>query len=168
MIRCGLLTASLKRRYGPWPVLGWAQVWRFREVTDFGPSAISECDRPTLFNFHNQTIRVIQDDQGEPWFVAADVCRCLKLKMMRNGNPNVTMALEKLGAGEMGLNQIETPGGAQKIKTVSESGLYKLIMRSDKPEAREFQDWVTREVLPSIRKDGAYVYGEPGDDDEKT
>lgn len=43
---------------------------------------------------------------------------------------------------------------------ISESGLYKLIMRSDKPQARDFQDWVTRVVLPAIRKDGAYIMGE--------
>lgn len=51
-------------------------------------------------------------------------------------------------------------GSAPSITVVSESGLYKLIMRSDKPEARRFQDWVTRDVLPAIRKDGAYIMGE--------
>ena len=52
------------------------------------------------------------------------------------------------------------PGRTARASLVSESGLYKLIMRSDKPEARKFQDWVTREVLPAIRKDGAYIMGE--------
>ena len=51
-------------------------------------------------------------------------------------------------------------GGARVVALISESGLYKLVMRSDKPEAREFQDWVTRVVLPAIRKDGAYIQGE--------
>ncbi|MGE4480819.1 BRO-N domain-containing protein [Acidocella sp.] len=48
----------------------------------------------------------------------------------------------------------------QNMNIISESGLYKLVMRSDNPEARQFQDWVTREVLPAIRKDGMYVKGE--------
>ncbi|WP_452030449.1 BRO-N domain-containing protein [Azospirillum palustre] len=53
-------------------------------------------------------------------------------------------------------------GGAGLQTLISESGLYKLVMRSDKPEARKFQDWVTRDVLPAIRKDGGYIMGEEG------
>lgn len=75
------------------------------------------------------------------------------------------MAVQKLGADEYrkqeGLNRIEGfDGRAKTVVLISESGLYKLIMRSDKPQARAFQEWVTRHVLPAIRKDGAYVMGE--------
>lgn len=59
---------------------------------------------------------------------------------------------------EVGVRMAGT--GMQNARCIAESGLYKLIMRSDKPEARQFQDWVTRDVLPAIRKDGAYVMGE--------
>jgi len=98
--------------------------------------------------------------EGEPWFVANDVCRALNLAVMPNGQPNVTDALRKVGEDEKGFVQIETPGGRQRLKAVTESGLYKIVMRSDKPEARAFQDWVTRVVLPSIRKHGGYIAGQ--------
>ncbi len=75
---------------------------------------------------------------------------------------NTTMAVRPLDPMERGINRIETPSGyMQPMVTVSESGLYKLIMRSDKPQAKAFQDWVAKEVLPSIRKTGSYVTGQP-------
>lgn len=101
---------------------------------------------------------------GDPWFVAADVARILY--GTNTGLSNVFTRLDKSeqvvvrrGDG----NQFpvlfnRTP--AVQIKLVSESGLYKLIMRSVKPEAKAFQNWVTQEVLPAIRKDGAYIVGE--------
>ncbi|CAH1665546.1 MULTISPECIES: Bro-N domain-containing protein [unclassified Chelatococcus] len=105
---------------------------------------------------HN--VRVVDID-GAPWFVAADVCRALDLRPGRRGE--YTRHLVKLAADErtpIPPNQI---GGIHHpISIISESGLYKLIMRSDKPQARSFQDWVTRTVLPAIRKDGAYIKGE--------
>lgn len=94
--------------------------------------------------------------EEDPWFVAADVCRVLGLS-------NTTQTIRQLDASQRStLNRIEggMAGGAA-INLISESGLYKLIMRSDKPEAKRFQDWVTKEVLPSIRKTGAYVTGQP-------
>lgn len=106
------------------------------------------------FDFNSNTIRVVEIN-GEPWFVAADVCRVL-------GLDNTGMALRKLDDDQVGnINRIAVgmkPGRAAKI--VSESGLYDLIMRSDKPVARPFRSWVTRVVLPAIRKDGMYVAGE--------
>ena len=105
-----------------------------------------------LNEYNRNTIRVVELD-GNPWFVAVDVSRVL-------GLTNTTMALRPLGSDEKGLNPIETIRGVQMMNTVSESGLYKLILRTDKPQAREFQDWVTRVVLPTIRKEGAYVAGE--------
>lgn len=99
-----------------------------------------------------KTIRVVTIDNN-PWFVAKDVCSVL-------GLTHVTKALLLLDDDEKGLTPIHTLGGAQQLLIISESGLYKLIMRSDKPEARAFQDWVTKTVLPAIRKDGAYIMGE--------
>ena len=97
--------------------------------------------------------------EGKPWFVAADVCRAIGYSLRSNGKPNTTRATAGLSGTEKGVHQISTPGGAQDMAVVSESGLYRLIMRSDKPEARQFQDWMTQDVLPAIRKDGAYVMG---------
>ncbi|WP_122522804.1 BRO-N domain-containing protein [Pannonibacter phragmitetus] len=119
----------------------------------------------TTFNYLSNTVRVVEID-GQPWFVAADVCVALDAYVgPRSGKPNVTMAIQKLDADECRFNRIEFTdrlgrNHASKVMLISESGLYKLIMRSDKPEARKFQDWVTREVLPAIRKDGMYVAGE--------
>lgn len=97
---------------------------------------------------------------GEPWFVAADVCRALDVYVY-NGKINVTQAVRKLDADEVRFNRIElTPGYPRDVALVNESGLYKLVMRSDAPQAKPFQDWVTKVVLPAIRKDGAYVAGE--------
>ena len=87
---------------------------------------------------------------GEPWFVAADVCRALGLK-------NTAMAIERLDEDEKGVSSIDTPGGTQEMAIVNESGLYSLVLGSRKPAAKRFKKWVTAEVLPSIRKTGAYI-----------
>jgi prophage antirepressor-like protein len=101
---------------------------------------------------------------GEPWFVAADVCKALDFHVTSRGQVNVTMATRNLGADEVGFKMIETAPGtfkpATSFKLISESGLYKLITRSNKPVAKQLQEWVTRVVLPSIRKDGGYISGE--------
>lgn len=79
-------------------------------------------------------------------------------------------AVQRLDDDERTLYRIQT--AQRSVSIISESGLYKLIMRSDKPEARAFQDWVTRIVLPAIRKDGGYIVGEEkvatGEMDEDT
>ena len=85
--------------------------------------------------------------KGEPWFVAADVCRALGLDMQKN---SATHYLGNLGADEK-TSQPVTGMRGKPPALISESGLYKLVLRSDKAEARQFQDWVTREVLPAIR-----------------
>lgn len=108
-----------------------------------------------------QSIRVVQIND-KPWFVAVDVCRALGLAPHPAGG--FGHHLGALGADEVTPTSdlgVTLPGkGMRSSRAVAESGLYKLILRSDKPEARAFQDWVTREVLPAIRKDGAYVMGE--------
>lgn len=106
--------------------------------------------------------------EGNPWFVAADVCRVLGIYLgPRSGTPNVTLLIQKLASDETQFNRIKLEDRAGRSTTrnmvlVSEAGLYKLIMRSDKPTAAPFQDWVTREVLPSIRKTGEFKM-QPGE-----
>lgn len=99
------------------------------------------------FDFEAKSIRVVMDDRGEPWFVAADVLESLTLDRK---------ALERLDADEKGVNSIHTPGGFQEMTMVSESGLYNLALGSRKPEAKRFKRWVTHEVLPALRKTGTY------------
>jgi prophage antirepressor-like protein len=116
----------------------------------------------TTFTFKTAPVRVVTID-GEPWFVAVDVCRALGLATDGAGVARHLTAVGRdeeqyLSRSNVNLNDVSFPN--RGARCVSESGLYKLIMRSDKPQARAFQDWVTREVLPAIRKDGAYVMGE--------
>jgi prophage antirepressor-like protein len=82
---------------------------------------------------------------GEPWFNAHDVCQVL-------GLANTANAIRPLHEADVSVYRMDTKGRPSRI--LNEAGLYKLIMRSDKAEARPFQDWVTRVVLPAIRKDG--------------
>lgn len=104
----------------------------------------------TIFNHLGNNIRVMTDEQGEPWFVAKDVCTILGLS-----NPRTSLAL--LDEEEKGVHSMDTPGGKQELTTINESGLYSLILKSRKPEAKAFKRWVTSEVLPSIRKRGGYL-----------
>lgn len=91
--------------------------------------------------------------EGNPWFVAMDVCRALSMDVAGGS----TRYLTNLNQDEVARHRpSEGVRGGRPHAIITESGLYKLIMRSDKPQARPFQDWVTREVLPSIRKTGAY------------
>lgn len=103
------------------------------------------------FDFKGAALRTLTDENGEPWFVAKDVCDILGLENSRK-------ATAELDPDEKNTVTISDgiPGNPNKT-IISEPGLYKLIMRSRKPEAKEFQRWVTHEVLPSIRKHGAYM-----------
>lgn len=106
---------------------------------------------------HKHSIRVVTFE-GEPWFVGSDVCKIL-------GISNTTLALNKVNASETQLlvareHPMLNIGRAPCVRRlISESGLYKLIMRSDKREAQAFQDWVTCDVIPTIRKTGSYGTG---------
>lgn len=108
------------------------------------------------FNENNKPVRVELVD-GEPWFVAKDVCDALGIEKYRD-------ALGRLEDDEKGCPvTVDTLGGPQKMSAVNESGLYNLIFQSRKPEAKKFRKWVTGEVLPSIRKTGRYeVNGQTG------
>lgn len=101
-----------------------------------------------LFTYEGQQIRTVLVD-GDPWFVAADVAAVLDM-----GNVHSSLAL--LDDDERGLHTVETLGGDQEQRTVSEAGLYSLILRSRKPEAKPFKRWITHQVLPQIRKTGGY------------
>nr|WP_321483927.1 BRO family protein [uncultured Cohaesibacter sp.] len=103
-------------------------------------------------------IRTMMID-GEPWFVAADVCRELGLAGAGHQTGNHTKHLNKDEKQTIRNPVTHKPGMGQqapRFSIISESGLYKLVMRSDKPQAKKFQDWVTRDVLPTIRKTGQY------------
>lgn len=108
-----------------------------------------------VFDFENNAVRVVEKE-SEPWFVAADVCRILDIKNSRD-------AVADLDDDEKGVANTDTLGGKQEMRVINESGLYNLIFRSRKPEAKKFRKWVTAEVLPSIRKTGSYDLKSGGD-----
>ena len=103
----------------------------------------------TTFNFDALQVRAVLRD-GEPWFVASDVCAVLEVA-------DVRQAVERLDDSERGGCTVPTPGGPQEVRAVNESGMYALIFTSRKPEAQRFRRWVTSEVLPSIRRTGQYT-----------
>lgn len=99
----------------------------------------------------NASVRIIERDD-QPWFVAKDVLKALEIAQPTN------QAIAKLDEDEVTQTYlIDELGRSQKTYIVSESGLYALILRSDKPAAKVFRKWVTSEVLPSLRKDGFYA-----------
>ena len=101
-----------------------------------------------LFGYETGDVRVSVKD-GEPWFAVKDVCEILELS-------NVTEAVR--GLPETDLTSVVLTSGGQKreLTFINEAGLYRLVFRSRKPEAERFQDWICREVIPSIRKTGGY------------
>ena len=105
---------------------------------------ITQCD------FLDYPVRMILDDKGDPWFVAMDVCKILGLN-------NVTMALLALDPDEKRVSKVDV--GSKSNRLISEPGLYRLILRSHKPEAKRFKRWLFWDVLPSIRKTGSYSMG---------
>jgi len=104
-----------------------------------------------LMVFENEGMKVntVLDD-GEIWFLAKDVCDILELQ-------NVAMSLERLDEDEKIMQKVNVSGKNRDTWFINESGLYSLIMTSNKPEAKKFKKWVTGEVLPSIRKTGSYT-----------
>ena len=116
------------------------------------------------FNFHSEEfgdIRTFRDPEtGDGWFCLKDICRALGI----GDHKNVKRRLKR---GCIRRTPLETKGGTQNTTFVNESGLYKVILRSDSPKAEPFQDWICEEVIPSIRKYGAYFTKEVADDDEK-
>lgn len=112
------------------------------------------------FDFRGASLRTLTDEAGEPWFIAKDVCDILELT-------NPAVALQSLDEDEktnLSNSYVWSEPGRRPL-IISEPGLYRLVMRSRKPEAKEFQRWVTHEVLPQIRKTGGYIPTSDADDD---
>ncbi len=102
------------------------------------------------------TVRALRGEDGEPWFVARDITDALGLDRT---------ATRRLDTDEKGVRSMHTPGGVQEMTLVSEAGFYSLVFASKKPEAHAFKRWVTHEVLPALRRDGAYVASDGTEDD---
>ena len=100
------------------------------------------------FQFKKHEVRVVEH-KGDPWFVAKDICSFLEIAKYRD-------AVSRLDDDERGAVLVDTLGGKQQMSIISESGLYCLIFKSRKSEAKKFRRWVTHEVLPSIRKTGGF------------
>lgn len=107
-----------------------------------------------IFNYQSNEVRTVMKD-GEPWFVLKDVCRVLSISKHRD-------LAARLDADERGSVRVDTPGGPQETIIINESGLYSVILRSDKAEAKPFRKWVTSQVLPAIRRTGGYLAGQEG------
>lgn len=103
-----------------------------------------------VFHYKSSEVRTVELN-GEPWFALKDVCAVL-------GISNHKMTAQRLDADEVSLTDLtDSMGRQQETTVINESGLYNVILRSDKPEAKPFRKWVTSEVLPSIRKTGSYT-----------
>lgn len=97
-----------------------------------------------IFNYQNNEVRTVEMN-GEPWFVLKDVCEVL-------GISHITDTAKRMDEDEVGQTEVtDSMGRKQSTYIINESGLYNVILRSDKPEAKPFRKWVTSEVLPSIR-----------------
>mgnify|MGYP001228139339 CR=1 FL=1 len=107
-------------------------------------------EMPQIFeNKEFGKIRVVEQS-GAPWFVGKDVCDCLEIGNSRD-------AAASLDDDEKGVALIDTLGGKQEMSIISEPGLYSLVLRSRKPEAKAFKRWIIHEVLPAVRKHGGYL-----------
>ena len=102
----------------------------------------------TIWTYETTNVRTIEKD-GETWWVLADVCKALEVSNSRN-------VAARLDEDEKDVHLIDTLGGMQDMTIINESGLYAVILRSDKPQAKPFRRWVTHEVLPEIRRHGSY------------
>lgn len=106
-----------------------------------------------IFNYNTHTVRTVERD-GEPWFVLKDVCDVL-------GIADHKVVARRLDEDEGCLTPLtDALGRSRETTVINESGLYNVILRSDKPEAKPFRRWVTSEVLPSIRRTGGYIQGQ--------
>ncbi|EPX9362332.1 phage antirepressor [Aeromonas veronii] len=105
--------------------------------------------------FEGHNIRIITDQQGEPWFVAADIAKAL-------GYTDADQAIRRHCKGATKA-PVETTGGMQRVSIIPERDVYRLVMRSKLESAERFEEWVVGEVLPSIRKHGGYIAGQEQD-----
>lgn len=100
------------------------------------------------FDFKGYKVRTLTFETGQTWWVLKDVCEVLGIR-------NATDVAKRLDRDEV--TRFNLGGLSGQANIVNETGLYRIILRSDKPEAKEFQRWVTHDVLPSIRRHGAYM-----------
>lgn len=114
----------------------------------FEPEPI-DGDVESQFSYQGHPIRVVELD-GEPWFVASDLAKLL-------GYRDADAAVRTLRPHHRGYENVRTPGGVQRMVVVSEAGLNRLLIKSNASNADQVQDWITDDVLPSVRKTGAYV-----------
>lgn len=110
------------------------------------------------FDFKGAALRTLTDEAGEPWFVLKDCMSILDL-----GNPTETVKM--FDKDEFSTTEVIDSIGRRQQTYIIEPGLYRLVMKSRKPEAKEFQRWVTHEVLPQIRRTGGYIPTTDADDD---
>ena len=101
-----------------------------------------------IFDYNGLQVRTVEKD-GEAWWVLSDVCRVLELSDTRR-------TAERLDEDELTRLRLHSGGQSREMYAINESGLYNVILRSDKPQAKPFRKWVTSEVLPTIRKTGQY------------
>jgi prophage antirepressor-like protein len=107
------------------------------------------------FQFQSLPLRVVADEHGNPWFCAKDACDILGYGNSREA------VLKHCQSKGVTIRDTLTEGGNQKLSYISEGNLYRLIIKSNKPEAEPFESWVCDEVLPTIRKTGSYSAGKP-------
>lgn len=124
----------------------------YHKESNMSDSKAVQVSSQPVFNFGAHSVRVVVRD-GEPWFVASDVAKALEFRDASN-------AARMLSEHQKGTHSVSTVQGNQQLTVVSEGGLYRMVLRSRKPSAVAFSDWVTDEVLPAIRKTGVYV-GKP-------
>lgn len=111
-------------------------------------------NKVTIFKYEESKLVRTMNVSGEPWFVLKDVCDVLGLS-------TPARVAERLDSDEVSqAHLIDSMGRSQEMTIISESSLYNVILRSDKPEAKPFRKWVTSVVLPSIRKNGGYIAGQ--------
>lgn len=111
------------------------------------------------FNFENNTVRIIQDEHGNPLFCANDVAKVL-------GYARPADAISAHCKGSANYRPLETPGGIQQVRFITEGDMYRLIASSKLPAAERFERWIYDTVLPSIRKTGGYIPATEADSDE--
>ncbi|EKB0702052.1 hypothetical protein OMZ41_001776 [Campylobacter jejuni] len=111
-----------------------------------------------LFKKDDLEVRVIKDENSEPLFCLKDICDTLELSNISVVKEAINMEFDK--GGKFNLTPLKTNGGMQNFIFVNESEVYFILMRSDKPKAKEFRLWITKEVLPSIRRNGNYMQKE--------
>jgi hypothetical protein len=156
-VNCRRRAGYYRRQERPIPQPRTAWTTPIRPAQEIQPEllpAAPDASALAPFAFEGRQLRVSTDEQGNPWFIAADVCAALAIANPRD-------ALTRLDDDEKGVASTDTLGGRQSLSTVNEFGLYSLILGSRKPDAKRFKRWVTHEVLPAIRRTGRYEVPRP-------